>query len=160
MSKLLWLDDVRWPPTDEWIWVKTAQEAIDFWNKNKIIFASLDHDLGPEHYPWNKDARSEASIRNSGEGVTNWLEEQILAHDRHELKPLHGIRVHSMNMYGAEQMLIPIEKIFGRNFQMVDRPEIGVEVLPWKLVGQPHGWWQRMVTPHMKAVYEGARHSQ
>lgn len=50
---LLFLDDIRTPPGFGWIWVKTAGEAIEKLKTRKVDFASLDHDLADEHYPWN-----------------------------------------------------------------------------------------------------------
>ena len=52
----LWLDDVRNPATHGaigFVWVKTAEEAIDMLKSGAVQFASLDHDLAEEHYPWN-----------------------------------------------------------------------------------------------------------
>ena len=41
----LWLDDNRVPPID-YIWVKTAPEAIQYLMSGLVEEASLDHDLG------------------------------------------------------------------------------------------------------------------
>lgn len=48
MSIKLWIDDLRTPPNDTWIWAKTSQEALDIINehKNDIEAVSFDHDLG------------------------------------------------------------------------------------------------------------------
>ena len=45
---LLWLDDVRTPPSAEWTWVKTADDAISALHRGCVSKVSLDHDLGPE----------------------------------------------------------------------------------------------------------------
>lgn len=42
----LWIDDVRTPPDDTWIWAKTAFEAIGYIIKIKVSKISFDHDLG------------------------------------------------------------------------------------------------------------------
>ena len=44
MTKI-WLDDNRQAPKN-WLWVKTAQEAIDAIAKYKPTHVSLDNDLG------------------------------------------------------------------------------------------------------------------
>lgn len=40
----LWLDDVRLPPKD-FVWVKTAEEAIAILATGDVVLCSLDHDL-------------------------------------------------------------------------------------------------------------------
>lgn len=50
----IWVDDIRTPPSDEWIWIKTSLEAIDtldyFKRHHPFLLQytdwSLDHDLG------------------------------------------------------------------------------------------------------------------
>ena len=47
----IWLDDIRTPPSDDWTWCKTAEEALakisfsfyGIWGLKRISF---DHDLG------------------------------------------------------------------------------------------------------------------
>lgn len=49
-----WLPHMRWfrgrdlAELDEWIWAKTAQEAIQIMQAGEVVGATLDHDLGPE----------------------------------------------------------------------------------------------------------------
>ena len=44
---LLWVDDLRPPPNDSWVWVKTSREAINELDTTAgIDCMSLDHDLG------------------------------------------------------------------------------------------------------------------
>lgn len=51
----LWIDDERLPPPgDDWVWVKTSQDAIDLlssltWPEGHWDEFSFDHDLG---YNW------------------------------------------------------------------------------------------------------------
>ncbi len=48
-SMKLWLDDVRTPPTEDWVWVKTVPEArkvIEDHLPETVEVASLDNDLG------------------------------------------------------------------------------------------------------------------
>jgi len=44
----IWLDDVRNPPDDTWVWCKTTEHAFAciLENNNKIEHVSFDHDLG------------------------------------------------------------------------------------------------------------------
>lgn len=51
----IWVDDIRTPPDDSWIWYKTSAQTLKFldsvqdhgWPKD-IEVMSLDHDLGGE----------------------------------------------------------------------------------------------------------------
>jgi hypothetical protein len=46
----IWLDDVRRPPSEEWTWVKSVDEAIEVLESGTVVEASLDNDLHPfEH---------------------------------------------------------------------------------------------------------------
>lgn len=44
----IWLDDVRTPPDDTWVWCKSGHECIGMiiTNRNNIETVSFDHDLG------------------------------------------------------------------------------------------------------------------
>lgn len=59
----IWVDDIRTPPDDSWVWAKTSARAIELLDAWKIVQAdldahgtfdrqlkviSLDHDLGGE----------------------------------------------------------------------------------------------------------------
>ena len=44
----LWLDDVRSPPSEDWVWVRTAAEAIALLERGQVERVSLDHDLGDD----------------------------------------------------------------------------------------------------------------
>lgn len=102
----LWLDNVREPWRFGhlgWEWVKTAQEAIDLLKTGKVVEASLDHDLAPEHYPW-ANRGNEAPLGNgSGYDVVCWMEEN-------NVWPPKGTKVHSMNPAGAFRMRQVIDK--------------------------------------------------
>lgn len=87
----IWLDDVRQPPDDGWVWVETAEEAIDLMTilgMRQVGQVSLDHDLG---IPLD-------SLKfTTGYDVVCWME---LSHSWPELKPI----VHSANPVGAARM--------------------------------------------------------
>lgn len=50
----LWVDDIRTPPSVEWIWVKSVNDAIteiisnesNIEHESEICLISLDHDAG------------------------------------------------------------------------------------------------------------------
>ena len=44
----LWVDDLRKPPSDGWVWVKTVRDAKAYLIHNHVERMSLDHDLGHE----------------------------------------------------------------------------------------------------------------
>lgn len=50
MSKRLWLDDVRRPPSDEWVWAKSVTEAVEVLETGTVVEASFDNDLYPFEY--------------------------------------------------------------------------------------------------------------
>ena len=113
---ILWLDDIREPWRHGFIgceWVKTAQEAIDLLKTGRVTFASLDHDLAEEHYPWN--CADISACKGTGYDVVCWLEEHP------EFWPVEGVRVHSVNPAGVQRMWVPIERHYGRIF--LDRPK-------------------------------------
>lgn len=100
----LWLDDVRQPWKYGCIgyeWAKTADEAIALLSTGKVTFASLDHDLSWEHYP---GSGSQPPYREkTGYDVVCWMEE-------HDVWPMDGVVVHSMNPVGREKMWAAINR--------------------------------------------------
>lgn len=152
---LLWLDDKRWSPSVQWTWVKTAQEAIELLQTKRVRFASLDHDLAPEHYPWSPDYNPAVSKKTSGSAVVNFLERETFQGNS-VYNPPDGIRVHSMNPFGSSDMVAGIKNIYGRDFQW--DAESPYEVLPWALYGQPNGWHSIYTQSSMRARYSGCPH--
>lgn len=104
----LWLDDLRDPANygcPEFVWVKTAEDAIAAFGTGKVRIASLDHDL--------TDAQMRIGGffgmihddgKLSGYDVILWLE----AHP--EFWPPEGITVHTANIAGRERMNEVIER--------------------------------------------------
>lgn len=88
----IFLDDVRNPPSDHWIVVRTAgaaYEAILKGNKeDREMVVSLDHDLG-EDIP-------------TGYDLLNWLEKDI-ATDQ-SFRPNIAFQIHSANPVGRDNM--------------------------------------------------------
>lgn len=102
---VLWLDDYRKPWQFGYLgaeWVKTAPEAIALLGTGVVRFASLDHDLLPEHYPWNCVSIDECD--GTGFDVVQFL----LMHP--EFWPPDGVRVHSANPAGRARMEAAMER--------------------------------------------------
>ena len=111
----LWLDDVRKPWQHGYMgaeWVTTAADAIDRLRTGRFDFASLDHDLLEEHYPWNCPDISKAV--GTGHDVTLWLAANP------EYWPVNGVRIHTHNPEGFRRMLPPVLEHYGRTFQVGD----------------------------------------
>jgi hypothetical protein len=100
----LWLDDLR-DPNDHghigWVWVKTAQEAIDLLETGNVIQASLDHDLTIAQTLGKNDNEP------TGYTVVCWMEE-------HNVWPREGVKCHSMNPSGRQRIEIVIRKMEAR----------------------------------------------
>ena len=111
----LWLDDVR-DPTQyafyregvnikggyDYIWVKTADEAIALLKTGKVTYASLDHDLAFEHY-MGQEFVNGTSPNKTGYDVVLWMESN-------SVWPIDGTVVHSMNPVGRKKMQAVIDK--------------------------------------------------
>lgn len=96
----LWLDDVRDPFEHGhigWVWAKTANDAIALLETGLVVEASLDHDLSIEATlgQWENE--------ETGYDVVCWMEE-------HNVWPVNGTRVHSMNPAGKQRMEQVINK--------------------------------------------------
>jgi hypothetical protein len=44
----VWIDDLRQPPDDSWVWLKTLDEAFYVVANNDLEIISFDHDLGED----------------------------------------------------------------------------------------------------------------
>lgn len=108
---LLWLDDVRVPPSSQWTWVKNYYEAIKALQSDKVIsFASLDHDLADEHYdPETWEDENYPYHEKTGYDVICWMEEN-------NVWPVNGVRCHSMNPVGRRRINTVIERHYGKLF--------------------------------------------
>lgn len=111
----LWLDDYR-RPTDfvpnyqdkNWVWAKTAEEAIGYLRTGKILFASLDHDLTEDQMvKGGYLGQIYEDEQKSGYDVVVWLEEHP------EFWPPDGVQVHTANPAGRARMQQVIDKHYG-----------------------------------------------
>lgn len=90
---LLWLDDERPPPSPEWVWVKTAIDAISALTASfKVI--SLDHDLG-------EDA-------GTGYDILTFLEAEVHRNPGYRVPE---ILIHTENPVARTRMLQAVESI-------------------------------------------------
>jgi len=83
----LWVDDVREPPDDTWVWVNHPTIAIWFLKNHLITEMSLDHDLGI-------DVSGDIGDALTTRPIIMWLCEADI--------PWPVINVHSSNPVGVE----------------------------------------------------------
>ena len=90
----IWVDDIRYPPNTDWIWVKSVNQTktlIEILeNTDSEMLISLDHDAGDYAY-------------NGGDYIEllKWLEEKQHCENWH----INGIfKIHSQNVVGKMNM--------------------------------------------------------
>lgn len=89
MTYKLFIDDERFPATDDWVIVRSSQEAIAMIIEYGMpYFISFDHDLGGE----------DTAIR-----VIRWIIDSFLDGNL-EIHPDFDFYVHSQNPIGAENI--------------------------------------------------------
>lgn len=94
----IWVDDIRTPPSEEWIWVKSVNDAITeiiydelhVEDEGEIYLISLDHDAGEFACDGGDYIR-----------LLDWLE---------ETGRNYPIRIHGANAVGVENMRRIIER--------------------------------------------------
>ena len=94
----IWIDDIRTPPSEDWIWIKSVNDAIteiiyDELNaeyEGEICLISLDHDAGDY-----------ASDGGDYIKLLDWLE---------ETGRNYPIRIHSQNIVGVQNMRAIIKR--------------------------------------------------
>lgn len=100
--RYLWLDDERDPAQHNcagWEWIKDPGKLIATLQAESMAntFLSLDHDLG--------------SGVMTGYDVIAWIEQQVLGGGR---EPPAGIRIHTQNPVGRQNMTAALNSIYGR----------------------------------------------
>jgi hypothetical protein len=88
----VFLDDVRPMPDGYDVHAKTAKEAIDLLSTGKVIFISLDHDLGPEE-------------AGTGYQVAEYIEREAF----YQNLPRLYWQIHSANPVGIKNMTKALE---------------------------------------------------
>lgn len=109
----LWLDDIRRPPDEDWVWARTVEQAVDAvgFAGEKITHMSLDHDLGLHEL--DPDQPGAHLLRGDGEmtgldfvrwlisvyyNERAWLQNEFLDVSECEFT------IHSYNPIGARRM--------------------------------------------------------
>jgi hypothetical protein len=93
MNLKLWIDDVRKPPSNDWIWVQSVVQAIPticMYERNMhddTITIDLDHDAGD-------------FVKYGGDyiEILNWLEREGIVDTG------YFFHIHSMNPVGVQNM--------------------------------------------------------
>lgn len=95
-SYKLFIDDERFPVTDDWVIVRTSQEAIDtLLARGFPSFISFDHDLGGD----------DTSIV-----FINWLTDELIE-GRLDIPKFFDYYVHSQNCIGAENIRSKMDQL-------------------------------------------------
>lgn len=98
----LWHDDVRPPPSTDWSWARTNEEArMLLYNQKAIadeggdacVECSLDHDLGA---PLDAGIFAKGAAEETGMQLVEWMIENDLVPPR--------VTIHSWNPSGAKRM--------------------------------------------------------
>ena len=93
----VFVDDVRDPPDDTWVLLRTGESAIAFLStqEGEIDILSLDHDLGEG--------------KKTGYDVLKWIEAQVFLHN---YMPPKEILIHTDNPAGRKNMELAIGSIY------------------------------------------------
>lgn len=97
----IFLDDCR-PTPEGWVRCYWPSEVIALLETGQVTEVSLDHDLGDAD-----QAKLENRREITGKVVLEWIEEQLIVHDRQP--PV--MRIHSDNGPGIRAMALAIESI-------------------------------------------------
>lgn len=94
----LFIDDLRYPPNDDWIIARTYDEAIKILETGLVSEISFDHDLGNENVVSEK----------SGYDIVCWIEQKLFTG---EWTFIPKMSVHSMNPVGRRNIQMVIDTI-------------------------------------------------
>jgi hypothetical protein len=101
MPICLWIDDYHAPPSDEWTWAKTLEEAMaHIQSPVGVTQISFDHDLGV------KDLTRVGEWVNS-QPVAKYLEAQA---ESGELLVMPAWQVHSRNPRGKKELIAILQR--------------------------------------------------
>lgn len=97
----LWLDDVRKPPDDSWVWCKSYKEFCRAlgWASSAFEVISLDHDLGDEK-------------TKTGHDCLIFLEENF----HHGIHMADKVFCHSMNPEGRKKIEAGIRRLHEKGY--------------------------------------------
>jgi hypothetical protein len=97
-----WLPSIRWfrgrdaAELGEWVWTKTAPDAIALLDADVVTEMSLDHDLGEE------------TDVGSGYDVLVWIEERVALDETYGPPVIH---VHTSNLGARDRMTSAVRSI-------------------------------------------------
>lgn len=97
----IWVDDIRTPPSTEWIWIKSVNDAINeiiydelnVEHEGEICLISLDHDAGDY-----------ATDGGDYIKLLDWLEANDIVNEK------FTFHIHSMNPVGVQNMRAIIQR--------------------------------------------------
>ena len=90
----LWLDDIRTPPDETWLWVRSYDEATEAIDSACFDIISLDHDLGVVEIGGEVEAKT-------GYDVACYLEQRVFSG---EITAPNRILSHSANPVGRRRI--------------------------------------------------------
>lgn len=95
----VWHDDIRKPPSHEWLWARTNDEAAQLLRNLDVAEISLDHDLGMDGVdPDLPDAiYLKGNSAQTGLDLVDWMVQTGNVPDK--------VTIHSWNPAGAQRML-------------------------------------------------------
>ena len=98
----IWLDDIREPPDEGWLWFKSVETARLYFEVAEDMLEeceiSLDHDLGENH--------------PTGYDLIKWLEEKVMTGKvTTQGYSFPKIRVHSANPVGRKNIEAAVKRI-------------------------------------------------
>lgn len=85
----IWLDDVRMPPDESWVWFDSAFRVIDALHTLPVQEVSLDHDLGDE------------TVYGNGYIVMTWIEREVYINTDYRCPVIH---IHTANPVARDKM--------------------------------------------------------
>jgi len=95
MTYKLFLDDIRFPATADWIIARNMDDAVWYVQNHGVPgFISFDHDLADDHYIIGQ------KHEKTGYDFAKWFCDHIMDNEI-ELPETFGYVVHSMNPVGA-----------------------------------------------------------
>lgn len=106
----LWVDDIRKPPDESWMWARTVEQAKKLLTSTKCVECSLDHDMGLQEYDPNMPDAHRLRAKNfheipCGYDLAKWMKEN------ERVPPV--ITVHSWNPHGAQKMVALLSGVEG-----------------------------------------------
>lgn len=100
----MWHDDVRKPPDESWIWVRTNDAARELLTSCYVVECSLDHDMGHDYIDVDDEEDAiylKGDSEDDGTVLVKWMIDQSVFVDW-PIPP--KVCIHSWNFHGAKRM--------------------------------------------------------